>query len=462
MTTAVETADEVRHEGRSELHQARTEGEPITLASVLLIGGLLAAPLPLGAVLPWAWGALSVLAAVLLIFWGRKQVARGRVRFAWSPLYLPCVLFLLVAAIQFYAGLYLDRIGTREALIKLATDILLFFLAAQLFSDASKSAWRGFVAAVTTFMFALSVFAILQYFSGGGLIYWAVQTTSMCTFGPYGNHNHYAGLMEMLIPIGVAGVLGRRDHSPFRAFSVFALVVALASVLLSGSRGGSIALLAETVILGAILGRGWPPRRARPVGAAIALGVAASATLFFLIDPGRVSKRLATVAEIPTKPEATFAERSLVSRDSARIIADNPWIGTGLGSFAVAYPQYQSFATDLLWDHAHNDYVEALAEMGAVGGLLIAAALTMFFLLAFGRVRERLDHEIGWIQMGAAIGCCGLLVHGLGDFNLHIPANAAWFAACAAIATQPGIPRRSQACAMVPGPVGEGGSHGME
>ena len=196
--------------------------------------------------------------------------------------------------------------------------------------------------------------------------------------------------------------------------------------------------------------------------AAVALGVAASATLFFLIDPGRVSKRLATVAEIPTKPEATFAERSLVSRDSAHIIADNPWIGTGLGSFAVAYPQYQSFATDLLWDHAHNDYVEVLAEMGAVGGFLIAAALAMFFLLAFGRVRERLEHEIGWIQMGAAISCCGLLVHGLGDFNLHIPANAAWFAACVAIATQPGIPRRSQAGAMVPGPVGEGGSHGME
>ncbi len=33
--------------------------------------------------------------------------------------------------------------------------------------------------------------------------------------------------------------------------------------------------------------------------------------------------------------------------------------------------------------------------------------------------------------------CCGLLVHNLADFNLHIPANAAWLAACAAIATSP-------------------------
>jgi hypothetical protein len=39
------------------------------------------------------------------------------------------------------------------------------------------------------------------------------------------------------------------------------------------------------------------------------------------------------------------------------------------------------------------------------------------------------------MQFAAAVGCCGLLVHSLADFNLHMPANAAWFAACAAIAT---------------------------
>jgi hypothetical protein len=40
-----------------------------------------------------------------------------------------------------------------------------------------------------------------------------------------------------------------------------------------------------------------------------------------------------------------------------------------------------------------------------------------------------------WIAIGAAVGCCGLLVHSFFDFNLHIPANAAWFAVLAGIAT---------------------------
>jgi len=53
-------------------------------------------------------------------------------------------------------------------------------------------------------------------------------------------------------------------------------------------------------------------------------------------------------------------------------------------------------------------------------------------------LRHRLRFEDGWIRLGAAIGCCGLLLHSFFDFNLHIPANAAWFATLAALATTGG------------------------
>ena len=99
-------------------------------------------------------------------------------------------------------------------------------------------------------------------------------------------------------------------------------------------------------------------------------------------------------------------------------------------------PALQSFPTDLRWDHAHNDYAEALAETGLVGAAVILCALGLFFWLAFRNLRERLRHPAGWMQFAAAIGCCGLLVHSLVDFNLHMPANAAWFVVCVAIATR--------------------------
>jgi O-antigen ligase len=153
------------------------------------------------------------------------------------------------------------------------------------------------------------------------------------------------------------------------------------------------------------------------------------------MDPGQISRRLETVASITHSPEVTLGDRLAVSRDSLRLFGHHPFLGTGLGSFELAFPQYQSVPSDLTWVHAHNDYAEALAETGLAGGLLILVALALFFRQAFGGLSQRLERDTGWIEVGAAVGCCGLLVHSFVDFNFHVPANAAWFAVCLALAT---------------------------
>ena len=129
-----------------------------------------------------------------------------------------------------------------------------------------------------------------------------------------------------------------------------------------------------------------------------------------------------------------------MARDSLRILRDHPWVGIGLGSFEDAYPRYQSFSSDFVVNHAHNDYVKALVETGAVGGTFILLALAIFFRRAFANLHERLQLRVGWVQLGAALGCCGLLVHSLADFNFHIPANAAWFCASLAVALSGRVP----------------------
>jgi hypothetical protein len=56
-------------------------------------------------------------------------------------------------------------------------------------------------------------------------------------------------------------------------------------------------------------------------------------------------------------------------------------------------------------------------------------------LLPFRNVGDLFGSNVGWIRVRAAIGCGGTRVHSLVDFNLHIMANAAWFAALAGIAS---------------------------
>jgi O-antigen ligase len=336
--------------------------------------------------------------------------------------------------VQYFGGLTLDQAATQEALAKLVTDLMLFFLAGQFLAQATEPQWRKMGLALTLYTFAIAVFATLQFFSSHNLVYWAIPSPGY-TFGPYVNHNHYAGLMEMLIPLAVASALPAIRKHPSAVLLGFVALIPIASLLLSGSRGGSISLVLE-VVLAAILIFLCGPRRARKAAAGVGgLAIIAAVVLFFWMAPRQIAERLATMADATHSPEVALADRLAPAKDSLRIFCDHSWLGAGLGSFETVFPQYQSFPSDFTWDHAHNDYAEALAETGIVGGALILFSLGLFFRLAFRNLRERLWHREGLLQIGAAIGCCGLLVHSLVDFNLHIPANAAWFAVCAAIAT---------------------------
>ncbi|HET9785418.1 MAG TPA: hypothetical protein VFP94_10745, partial [Terriglobales bacterium] len=95
---------------------------------------------------------------------------------------------------------------------------------------------------------------------------------------------------------------------------------------------------------------------------------------------------------------------------------------------------------------AHNDYLQLLAETG-VAGVTLAGAFWGLWLLAFmDRMRRwppALVHSHGGapaaipLAVAAALGCAGLLVHSMVDFNLHIPANLLLFFTLAALALPP-------------------------
>jgi O-antigen ligase len=416
----------------------RTNGENsgvLEAARVLLLATLLAAPLPFGSVQPWAWGILTLLAVTTLLLWGIGVSRQGLVRIAWSPVYIPVGLFFLLGVIQYLIHWTPDPYSTRECLIKLGMGLIFFFLTSQLLTTASQKAWRRLGFTIAVYCFLVSAFGIVQFFSSQGQMFWSVKMPWELYFGSYVNHNHYAGLMEMLIPIAAAYALLRPRSDPLRGCLIFAVVVSIASVLLSGSRGGMAALLFEALLLVTILLRRVGERR--PHGYALwgLASLAAACVLFLWMAPEKILMRQAALVD----PSLMRGDMSLTGRiranlDSFRIFRAHPWMGTGLGSFESVYPAYQSTSSDLRLDHVHNDYAEALVETGIAGGALIAAAIVIFLFFVFRNLAQRLREEMGWLQFGASLGVCGLLLHSFVDFNLHIPANAAWFAASAGVA----------------------------
>jgi O-antigen ligase len=409
------------------------------IARVILVATLCAAPWAYGAVLPWGWGAMTALAFLALVLWALGCAQRGVLNIAWSPLYWPFLAFLLLAVVQFFAGLTIDRVSTRESLLKIVTDLVLFFLAGQLLNAQPENgrALGRLGLVVMLEAFALSVLALAQFLTSPGVIYWRVRPAVGWAFGPYVNHNHFAGLMEMLIPISAACLLSRPPRSSARSVLWILLVLPLVSVLFSGSRAAAGVLLVEGLLL-ALLVASKSHREVRK-GAIVWGCVVAGAALGMVlwINSGHLPGRIMAVFQPDKYLREEVSDRVQLAKTAIRIVESHPNIGVGLGCFEYAFPEYATFVTNMHWTHVHDDYLEILTEVGLPGGLILVVALVFFFRLGFRHLEERFRHESGWIQVGATVACVGLLFHSFLDFNLRISANAAWFVVCLAIAVHP-------------------------
>jgi hypothetical protein len=177
------------------------------LVQSLFALALLGAPLAFGAAQTWYWALLDVVAVLMLVLWAVGSARQRRIELAWSPLFVPAGLFLALAVFQFLIGHTADSASTRNALLKLIAVLIFFFLAVQFSASATLESWqlRGLVVAAYTF--GISFFGVVQYFTGPTQLYWSVTPRWGWIFGPYVNHNHYAGLMEMLIPLSAGYAL---------------------------------------------------------------------------------------------------------------------------------------------------------------------------------------------------------------------------------------------------------------
>jgi len=114
-------------------------------------------------------------------------------------------------------------------------------------------------------------------------------------------------------------------------------------------------------------------------------------------------------------------------KDTWRIFVDHPWIGTGLGTLQFVYPRYESRYDGYVVDHAHNDYLELLADTGVAGGFCGIAFLVLLFRQGFLNLRSATTPFGVAFHSGGLAACSGLLLHSAVDFNLHIPSNALLF-----------------------------------
>jgi O-antigen ligase len=382
-----------------------------------------------GAVEPWSEAVLEVGAAALLLLWVWRTSLGGEFKVVWNPLLWPLLGLWAVAALQLAAGITVYPFVTRIELLKYTALLALFFLCTQSFRALEH--WHGFVWFVLILGFAVSVFAILQHFTFNGKLYWVRELRfGGIPFGPYVNRNHFAGLVELLIPPGFAILILRaeqRDQLPLVAlFTLFPI----GALFLSASRGGIISFLAEIGLLAIlIIFRRRAGRELVAAGLVVILAIA----LVSWLGIGRALERFASYKTL----EVTEGRRIEMLHGTWRIFLDHPIAGTGFGTLREVYPRYETMYDGLVVNHSHNDYAELLSDTGVVGGLCGFAFLALLAWIGWRNlIGEREVMRLAF-HAGALVACFGLLVHATVDFNFHIPSNALVFLLQAALATSP-------------------------
>jgi len=145
---------------------------------------------------------------------------------------------------------------------------------------------------------------------------------------------------------------------------------------------------------------------------------------------------LAVVATIGLEPIiARYASPDTIDNERWRIFSA-AWqaaqqfspIGSGPATFPQVFPLFQPGDMTGFVNRVHNDYLEVYFDAGLV--LFIPVVL---LLLMYGLRWKAFLKRDGWgrfqvLQAGAGISVLLLLLHSLVDFNLHIPANAIYFA----------------------------------
>ena len=247
--------------------------------------------------------------------------------------------------------------------------------------------------------------------------------------GTYVNPNHFAGLLAMALPCGVALVydnLGRnRPAEQGRRLAAWfstdgsrnwllglLVLIGLAGLLLSYSRAG-IALGVSAVGLTLLTAGRSPGLKLRLIVTVLVIAVAVTPLMQVGVD-----RLLQTYANSPNE---LHGARARVWLDSFSLVAAQPLVGCGFGAFSASYPLVRSPEVRFFFAHVHNDLLQLLTEGGAVGLLL----LLLLLIPLLDQMVRSIGGAKGTLAVGVAAGLVAVMLHSLVDFPFHMPANAA-------------------------------------
>lgn len=379
----------------------------------------------------------EVLCGLLVLAWLGQGAIHRRLPLHFTPLALGLTLFVALAAAS--VGVAENLSLALKELLRWLEVLLVYLLVVSLARERGPQ--RLLVGALFLAAGMEVLLGAYQFFARVGPPSFAFGSF-LRAYGTFGQPNPYAGYLAMVAPLAYALAVfsgkGQADPHPrreldwLRLLAWLALGGTVAASLMSLSRGGWMGLAVALVLVTALASR----RGA--VLTALGLVVLAALAVLGLSDllPASIASRLSIVGDyfgvfdvrtvVLTPENWALVERMAHWQAAWLMYEDHPLFGVGIGNYAAAYPRYFLPPWQDPLGHAHNLYLNMLAEMGAIGLASYLLLIGSWFALGLASLRRA---EPGFPR-ALALGCLGiltasavhnvfdnLLVHGL---NVHL------------------------------------------
>lgn len=420
-----------------------------TLLEAVLYILMVFTPLAFGSVHPWAYRLIVFFAFALLAFWFLQASKDGRFTYTKTPLIylLPLASVFFVFQILPLPVFLVDFLSPGRQALRVAAGLSTGYDTLAVYPWAARNQALYLISILAIFFLVINHVRTREQANriicvalgtGAFLAFLAIAQKAVLgrtSFLPFINKNHFAGYMEVLalmaasmLSFKLASINNREQGAKdalLRAFSgpgavsvvllTFLVVFLSSSVILTGSRGGIVALMLSLIVLGGLTARNWKQ-------AVLLLG-ACALVLFVCLSVAAdnyVVRRIGSLSNIAQDSSAQF--RFQVWKDTANIVMDFPVAGVGLGGFETVYPSYKRTEAGYNVFQPENDYLYILAEGGVVGFTLVLAFCGIYIAQVASWLQKRRDAFSLGVSAGAISGLTALMIHGFAEINLHIPA----------------------------------------
>lgn len=430
------------------------------LGGVAVLAAVLSQPLlgiglalllgPLGAwekiVIGGPIGALTSGQIVLILTtaaWLGRGLLRGRIVLPRTPLNAPLLLFLGLAAYSLR-----DAVAPVDGfleLIKWLQIALVLWIVLDLAREYPAPTMLRLTLALLIFVGVVqAVWGIYQFaLRGDGPGHFRIVGNLFRATGSFQQPNPFGGFLSICLSLSIGaaiGLIGERldgrrptlraiahalRSDRLAAFAVAAAVIIAGGLIGSWSRGAWLNFLASLAVLLFLLPRGLRRRLTYTGGLVVALlavqvlglmPTAVEERLFGFLGDFRLTEDLRTAAVTPQN--YAVMERLAHWEAALGMARSDLWTGVGFGNYDARYDEFRLPYWREPLGHAHNYYLNLLAETG-VGGLLLYLLLWGVVLWQTLRVVRRPAPLPRGVALGLTAAWCGMAVHHLLD-NLYV------------------------------------------